>query len=321
MQVQLPSITVRSDGSIDPVGMPINRTGSVYTLTGNISGYSLRINCSDVTVDGADYTLQTEQVSQNVAINIEANGVTVKNMRIYGYYVVGINVLGSYSAITKNNISTTMGTSIKLPSDYNNITGNTIGDWGLGIDLTGKHNDITGNIIRNRGGDIWLELDSAYFNNIIGNNMSTAGYPLITLEASSKYDASILHGSSNIFSLNNFAVRSLYWGPIDLSGGAKTCAAYDLHIFDNGSVGNYWNDYAGTVLDNSSIGDKPYIITGNMSDHYPLMAPYNPERSIIVLPSTTEPFPITPFVTSIVTVALVGAVGVGLLVYLRKRWS
>jgi hypothetical protein len=225
MPIQLPSITIGSDGSIDPTGMPINRTGSAYTLTGNISGYSLDINCSNVTVDGAGYTLQTERVSQNVAINIEANGVTVKNMRIYGYYEVGMNVVGSFNTIAKNTISTEMGTGINLPSDYNNITGNTIGDWGLGIDLTGKYNNIIGNIIRNAGGSIWLELDSACFNNIIGNNMSSRGVSLVTLEATSKYDASNLHASSNVFRLNNFAVRNLYFEPISLMGeiGRASC--------------------------------------------------------------------------------------------------
>jgi hypothetical protein len=321
MPIQLPSITIGSDGSIDPTGMPINRTGSAYTLTGNISGYSLDINCSNVTVDGAGYTLRTEMVSQNVAINIEANGVTVKNMRIYGYYEVGINVVGSFNMIAKNTISTEMGTGINLPSDYNNITGNTIGDWGLGIDLTGKYNNIIGNIIRNAGGSIWLELDSACFNNIIGNNMSSRGVSLVTLEATSKYDASNLHASSNVFRLNNFAVRNLYFEPISLMGGAKSFAAYDLHIFDNGSVGNYWNNYGGTDANHDGIIDKPYEIAGMMSDHYPLMEPYNPDSSKIVLSSPTEPFPTTPFVTSIVTVAVVGAVGTCLLVYLRKRWS
>jgi parallel beta-helix repeat protein len=45
------------------------------------------------------------------------------------------------------------------------------------------------------------------------------------------------------------------------------------NYWDNGypSGGNYWSDYSGSDANGDGIGDTPYIIKGNVSDHYPLM--------------------------------------------------
>ncbi len=42
--------------------------------------------------------------------------------------------------------------------------------------------------------------------------------------------------------------------------------------YDNGSVGNYWDDYTGTDENDDGIGEEPYIIEGNGNvDRYPLV--------------------------------------------------
>jgi nitrous oxidase accessory protein NosD len=43
--------------------------------------------------------------------------------------------------------------------------------------------------------------------------------------------------------------------------------------FDNGSVGNYWNDYSGSDNNDDEIGDTPYIISPGINDNFPLMNP------------------------------------------------
>jgi parallel beta-helix repeat protein len=47
------------------------------------------------------------------------------------------------------------------------------------------------------------------------------------------------------------------------------------NYWDNGTVGNYWDDYNGTDKNNDGIGDIPYNISGEKcQDMYPLMSPY-----------------------------------------------
>ncbi|MGD2066974.1 MAG: NosD domain-containing protein, partial [Candidatus Bathyarchaeota archaeon] len=47
------------------------------------------------------------------------------------------------------------------------------------------------------------------------------------------------------------------------------------NTWDNGSEGNYWNDYIGVDADGDGIGDTPYVIDASNQDNYPLMTPYN----------------------------------------------
>lgn len=46
--------------------------------------------------------------------------------------------------------------------------------------------------------------------------------------------------------------------------------------WDNGypSGGNHWSDYTGADINGDGIGDTPYIVDANNTDHYPLMTPY-----------------------------------------------
>ena len=45
------------------------------------------------------------------------------------------------------------------------------------------------------------------------------------------------------------------------------------NTWDNGLIGNYWDNYIGTDSDGDGIGDTPYYISGaaGSQDNYPLM--------------------------------------------------
>jgi len=154
----------------------------------------------------------------------------------------------------------------------------------------------------------------------------------------------IVYGSNNTVYGNHMANNQI---AIDLDGDAANnwfygntfkadslkIAVYAKHdnFWDNGTIGNYWEDYNGTDSNGDGIGDSPYVITGvkwdndvggNVSfaadqDNYPLMAPLEIEYDDPGIPQA-EPFPTTLLIVSAFAVVAV-VVGLGLLVYLKKR--
>jgi parallel beta-helix repeat protein len=54
------------------------------------------------------------------------------------------------------------------------------------------------------------------------------------------------------------------------------------NTWDNGypSGGNYWSNYNGTDSNLDGIGDTPYIIDANNTDHFPLMYPYGSIKNL-----------------------------------------
>lgn len=50
-------IIIKADGSVDPVGAPIQRDSDIYTLTGDANGITVRRN--NMTLDGNGHTLSS----------------------------------------------------------------------------------------------------------------------------------------------------------------------------------------------------------------------------------------------------------------------
>jgi hypothetical protein len=100
------------------------------------------------------------------------------------------------------------------------------------------------------------------------------------------------------------------------------------NTWDAGSTigGNFWSNYKGTDADGDGMGDTPYIIDALNQDNYPAILPFEiPSSAQYPSPtltpseetnSTFDPFPITIFIVSVITVAVVG---LGLLAYFKKR--
>ena len=90
-----PAFTINYDGTVYPSTAPIRRNDETYTLTDNITGYAVVINRDNVTLDGAGHTLRglgyanvtryMEHLNSGVFVR-GVHGVTVRNMRISGFY-------------------------------------------------------------------------------------------------------------------------------------------------------------------------------------------------------------------------------------------
>ncbi len=81
--------------------------------------------------------------------------------------------------------------------------------------------------------------------------------------------------SSNLLYYNNFTGNQIH---------ATDNGGYNL--WDNGSIGNYWDDYTGIDNDHDGIGDTPYSVPGtaNAVDHFPIYVPKpsNPSNDPLV---------------------------------------
>jgi hypothetical protein len=149
----------------------------------------------------------------------------------------------------------------------------------------------------------------------------------------------VVVGSSNTFYLNNILLNaeSLVMSTVDPI----------VNFWDNGTVGNYWSDYASrysnaSEIRQTGIGDTPYVMSQSVEpslvypdrpsgtyvlndniDHYPLMYPYDIEKDQIALPER-EPLPEQETSATVLaaigisTASIIGA-AVGLLYYQKKN--
>ena len=139
-------IHIRSDGSIDPPNVPIQRTGNVYTFTGNIKNATIEIQRNNTIIDGADYKLYGNGQYWNTALNLtNLNNTMIKNLNITNY-AYSITLTNSTNITVLNNtILTASGiifeTSEKAQIIGNEITGQDKG-FGHGIRLLNSSNNL-----------------------------------------------------------------------------------------------------------------------------------------------------------------------------------
>ncbi len=215
----LPTIYIRSDGSVEPSSASIQQVNEVYILTSNITGTTLEVQCDNIVVDGAGYTLSSDNKSSPAILLRGRYNVTVENFQVDSFCMMYIRVEGSTActitgntlvtyqggAITLNgckNITITnntvynadtnndgRGTSAYVGGDYHIVSGNQFFGGVTGISIYGKQNTIVNNtfvnIIKN---PIYLQ---GNFTNTVENNTiinlpteTTSPSPLSTTSAS-----------------------------------------------------------------------------------------------------------------------------------------
>jgi len=246
---------------------------------------------------------------------------------------------GSFCLISNNKISTAlrvMGDAVS-----NEIFGNLITGSSTGLLVRGSNNLVFNNTITgcDRGISVFGELDECYnnifyfnelSNNTLGIDMMARGDNLVFFAnyiANNDCGVAVRRDYSpadGVFYGNSF-VDNIVQVNTDLMyvfGDGRKEIAYHAGLFDNGTFGNYWSDYGGIDVNGDGIGDSPYVIDENRTDHYPLMDPYTTtEITIPSFPSPTiEPdhFPTTIVLTSVVIIAVVG---LGIFAFFKKRRS
>jgi parallel beta-helix repeat protein len=172
------TVYIRSDGSIDPPGTPIQQDGNTYTLLSDISA-SIIVEKSNIIIDGAGHTLQGSGADNGMDLS-SLTGITVKNTIIsafdYGIYVASSN---------------------QITVSGNTLIGNNGGIWLK----ESTNNLVKGNLIKANLLD-GIYLWSSSNNTISQNNVE-----------SNTYGVSPYYGSSNRIYHNNFVSNTVSVNP------------------------------------------------------------------------------------------------------------
>jgi len=286
---------------------------------------TIRIAAPDVTVSG--FTIINSEISIYL-VNYAGESLPT-DCRIVGNNIVnnshGINVeRASNLLISGNNITGNGGKGISASSSSSSnitITANNITENYIGITVTSRNVAVSGNNILGNKFGLNLEWWGPYYlygnnitdnqeygiqfgrgcnnatihdNNIERNNIG------INLENIRVYGDSTI-GSGNTVYRNNLVDNSQqvfvekkykqdnYLDVSTLVNGT------DIVMWNNGKEGNYWSDYNGTDANGNGIGDTPYVIDENNTDHYPLMSP-------VKSPSTQSPLTIAAIVVAAIII-------------------
>ena len=202
-------IFIMGDGSIEPVSAPIQRNGSTYTLTGDVSSFSdgIVVEIDAITLNGAGYTVQG-LVNSSVSPPLETNGinmtgrsnVTVENTIVIGFTngmllstsSSGLGGLSGYNTIDGNNLTSNENGIVLAASNGSDIFSNDISEGGFGISVSdfSMNNSIDGNDLM--GNALGMFFNDSYNNYVYGNNVPSA-YQGVWLDGS----------SNNTLALNN----------------------------------------------------------------------------------------------------------------------
>jgi parallel beta-helix repeat protein len=182
-----PAITIRSDGVVVPETASIQRSGNLYTFTGNISD-GITVQKSNIMIDGDEYTLDGAPIGADaVGFTLsDIDNVTIISAKIINFQI-GIsiessshnNITGNYFRNCETNLQLMDVTPSISPRNNiiakNTIVGNaTVVDTGIKILAESSFNTIRENTIT--GTDYGIVLGGSTSNNSVLRNTLTSNY-------------------------------------------------------------------------------------------------------------------------------------------------
>jgi hypothetical protein len=292
-----------------------NVTGSITIERDNIvlNGLGFTVFGDEMPAIVADgrknLTLENTRISKGVYLNTNeskaidniaigwstvkgyGNSITHNTFQGYGMGCIGMELEGSRNTIYNNSIHPCPADAdgLIVTGSSNNISYNTVrAGEGAAVAITGKNNTLCRNSLSGKFGGVrfsgsssdnslignvissmWFTIDADHSNNnsIVGNNITGGNDIYPTFFFSNSFQNRIFH--------NNIVG---YPPSVSILGGAN--------VWDDGypSGGNYWSDYNGTDFFSGpyqnetgcdGLGDTPYTINVNDTDHYPLMLPFS----------------------------------------------
>ena len=257
-------IYILSDGSIATstnVTVPIQRDGNIYTFTDNIDSYYFVVQCNNIVVDGAGYSL-AGQGEIGVDLSSRSN-VTIKNLQIgsnlYGIYLYG----ASKNTISGNTLVHNSYGVYLMEGSQNTIIGNNITNNGIGINImSSSKNILRDNKMNNVHNLAVYGSEASHFDNDIDDSNIVNGKKVYYLISESNLVINSVTfpdvGYLALVNCQNITVHHL-----ELTGnGHGILLAYttDSTIYNNQITDNY----SGIGLFASS---NNYISTNNITDN------------------------------------------------------
>jgi nitrous oxidase accessory protein len=254
---------------------------TVFTLASD------QVQISGFTIESLNYSTVSYCAT---GISVEGDGCTITGNIIRNTYYGIFCSAQTQTTISDNTITGNFKDAVRFcGGSQNTISENTItGNAQSGIAIEGYSNTITGNNItgNNRAIGVGASYSLIYGNTLTGNSESG----LYFAGSNNTICANEISGSKwgiyftpyfaapngNQIYLNNF---------INNQGNVGGSSPYNVQLWDNGTVGNYWSDYNGT-------GDTPYVIGANNTDNHPLSAPVDistAEQPSVAQPPTAKP--------------------------------
>ena len=257
---------VNSDPTIQSNDITANNNSGISLFNSNptIQNNKISQNAEGIRLDYSNPLIQNNAISSNRRCGIEAfhSNATMKGNNITGHFPApgwgwgaGIRCsINSAGTIEENSIAYNFNGIICHEYSNPSIDGNSIiNNVCRGVACINNSNPtIRGNTIsQNNETGIIADFDST---GIIQGNVIAENKVGIELRGNSL---------NNVVYHNNF-----------LNNTEQATSGGPLNVWDNGAEGNYWSDYNGVDSNGDGIGDTPYIIDVNNTDHYPLMSPY-----------------------------------------------
>ena len=184
----------------------------------------------------------------------ESEEVTLSNNKISNSEMGVALGLSQYITIMDNEIYDCVGgliyfSAYRYTAMGNNIHDNELGGFGM---MESEFCVFSENILDNNNMSIYIMNDN--YKNTITDNI---------IQNNEQYGVFIEDplNSDNLIYMNYF-----------YSNNISAMDNGTLNYWDNGEIGNYWDDYDGVDADNDGIGDTPFNITGSAGsiDNYPI---------------------------------------------------
>jgi parallel beta-helix repeat protein len=290
------NITVRNTGSSSDLRVTVALLGTNNSHVLQCSGRITLVNAHNNEVSGNKMpNLESNVYGSDSAISLSQcracrlldNDVSSANG--YGIYLENCNS----TVINRNRVSCNAGIAIEVVASRNSsISQNIVTSSACGIDLTyapygaGLSIPVSVNNIVNANNvldcDQAISLRGVYNNTFFENNISNSRTVAVSIDSSDNnalYHNNFLNNHATAYEPHSFQ-----------SGMGVEYYYFKNNTWDDGypSGGNYWSSYTGTDANEDGIGDTPFGVFENQTDHYPLMKPYTHRLLISLTPSPTS---------------------------------